>query len=124
MDRDKSYPAFLLPPSLSCRSFCSLSLSFPLSSPLSRNLANVEYTNLLSSTAFLLICVRTYTGTGCAHRCILWPGCDHAYTWCIYTLFVSPSAVHVLLRAKAVCHEPSIAGQLIVAHLHFWKAAH
>lgn len=61
MDRDKSYPAFLLPPSLSCRSFCSLSLSFPLSSPLSRNLANVEYTNLLSSTAFLLICVCAHT---------------------------------------------------------------
>lgn len=57
--------------------------------------------------------------------CQFWPACmcDHAYTWCIYTLFVSLSHQYAA-EVKAGCNDPAMTGQLAVAYLLVWMVSH
>lgn len=96
-------------PAYPSSSLCYL-LSLFLSSLLGCNLTDVENTVVYFFLVVLIFCVCICTWTEFVH----WAKCDHTYTWCIYTLFVSLSHQYAA-EVKAGCDDPAIAGQLAVA---------
>lgn len=98
--------------------------------PLGANLTDVEYTNLFMLNMFLLICacLREHAGEQgvcvCTYVCV-WPltglraACDHAYTECIYTLFVSLSHQYAA-EVRAGCDGRAMPAQLSAAYLLVW----
>lgn len=124
-ETSRTSPAHSLPPSLSCLSFC-FPLSLLLPSPLSCNLTDVgeKKKNLCCSSSVCLHgpvdVVTTCTRVRDFGRRAT---CDHAYTWCIYTLFVSLSHQYAA-EVRAGCCDPATAGQLADACLLVWMVTH
>lgn len=118
-------PCSLTPFLLLLSLFLFFTLSLLPSPTLSCDLTDVEYTNLLMLTVLLLICALCVPGNrNRVHSrvCVRFgrrAACDHAYTWCIYTLFVSLSHQYAA-EVKAGCDDPAMTGQLAVACLLVW----
>lgn len=121
--------AYSLPPSLvSLSVLSSLSCCRPCWAVIWQMLKTLFFLFLLcfSSSVSARVCVHVHVNRLPPAACECFgqhATCDHAYTWCIYTLFVSLSHQYAA-EVKAGCDDPAMAGQLAVAYLLVWMITH